>query len=614
MDNSTQTSPSRDVEALVEAAVEHHRAGRVEQAEPIYRQALAVDPTHWRASHNLGTILLRRGEAEAALPWLAAAAASEPEGTSPQAWLAHAQALIAAQRFEEAEAVVTARSADPRALMAEKRLRQAWGARLNREHKLPEAKAQLERALSLDPEDPDTNTDLGYLHLQMTDAAGAIPFLRKVLARTPDALAAVVNLASALRVQGQLEEAERLYRRALEIDPQSEAAVINLSVVLTAAGRTDEALTLAEHAFAQGKTGLGHLIRADALSHSGRDEEAITAYNAALAARPDLVRARYRRAFSRLKLGDFRRGWEDYEYRWLNPNFVSESAAVVLPQLIPHLETRLTGADLAGKRVLVVGEQGIGDQVMFASCIPDLARQADRVVLVCVSRLARLFRGSFPANVEVLEPREAKLSLSDFDHVFAIGSLGRLYRNEPEDFPSTPYLKPNPARVAEWAERLGPKTKRLRVGVSWRGGTKTTRGQQRSLTLANLEPVLGLSDCEFVNLQYGDVADEVEAFNEGRLNPIRLFPKADMDDFDDLAALVSNLDVVVSVQTALVHLCGAIGQECLTMLPRDPEWRYAPGGAAMYWYRSVRLLRQINDGEWEPVINAIADDLRARVA
>jgi hypothetical protein len=167
--------------------------------------------------------------------------------------------------------------------------------------------------------------------------------------------------------------------------------------------------------------------------------------------------------------------------------------------------------------------------------------------------------------------------------------------------------------VARWAERLGPADGRRRVGVSWRGGIDRTGRGARSMDLAQLRPLFDLPGCEFVSLQYGDVAGEVAAANAGLVSPIRVFPAADIDDFDDLAGLVRNLDLVVSVQTALVHLTGALGAPGLVMVPAMAEWRYGAHGATMPWYGSLRLFRQGEDADWAPVVEAVVREARARL-
>jgi ADP-heptose:LPS heptosyltransferase len=153
----------------------------------------------------------------------------------------------------------------------------------------------------------------------------------------------------------------------------------------------------------------------------------------------------------------------------------------------------------------------------------------------------------------------------------------------------------------------------LRIGVSWRGGTPSTERATRSLALTDFAPLLDLPGCEVVSLQYGDAADEVAAVNGGLKAPVRIFPVAEIDDFEELSGLISNLDMVVSVQTSVVHLTGALGKEALVMVPYNPIWRYGATGPSMPWYGSVRLFRQPRPQAWEPVIAEVVETVSTRL-
>lgn len=591
----------------VEQGAEHHRAGRLDDAERLYREVLDADPAHWRAAHNLGALFLQRKDLGQALPLLQRAVETETGGR--QAWAAYAQALIAADRFEEAERVLDGRGDDPRGQGLSLRLRQAWGMALRKAGRLKEAKRQFELALELAPEDAHAHGDLGYVELQLGNAEAGEARLRRAVELSPNDAVLLMNYGSALRSLGRNEEAEDIYRQVFDRDPSNHLAVQNLVYLLMGRGRYEDALALAERV----EAGLGlHLaasIRGEALCGLGRYEEALAVFDALEAERPGVPQVRYRRAQARLLLCDFEGGWKDWESRWRMDFFLRDSGSFVVGDLVKRLDLTSTADDLKGMRVLLLAEQGVGDEVMFASMIPDLARIASVVVCVCQAKLNRLFSNSFP-QVRFYSPPHTPVRLEDFDVVLAMGSLGRLFRNSLADFPRTPYLKPRPAVIDAWRERLGPKRGALRVGVSWRGGTKTTRVNQRSLDLRQLEPVLSLPDCEFVNLQYGDVADEVAAANDGRANSIRLFPPEEINDFEDLAGLLANLDVVVSVQTSLVHLCGATGTDCLTLIPRQAEWRYTARSSTMPWYGSVRLFRRAEAESWEQVVERVAETLR----
>ena len=524
---------SADVEAALRAAVAHHRAGRLAEAERDYRAILAADPTRARAARNLSAILLERGDLDAAEALLAQACADSPD-------------------------------------------------------------------------EPQLLANLGFVQLRQDRAAAARDSLERALALAPDDGAILTNLGTALRALGQREAAAARYRQALDLDPQNEAARVNLG-----GGGTGDALKV-YLAAAQADRSPETLAQVGVnLSGLNRYDEALKwldeAVELADARGVDAEQAltRHKRSFVRLATGDFTGGWDDYERRWQLPAFVRDNARLKSPlrigeELFPSRES-LRGAD-----VLVMGEQGPGDEIMFASMLPDLAAEAGRVHCVCDPRLVGLFQTSFP-GVTFAGPAEPRPAW----RVLPMGGLGRLYRNAREDFPGTPYLRPWTEVRDRWAVRLGPRPAGLRIGVSWRGGLKQTRSEQRSLPLAELARTLDLPGCELVSLQYGEAYDEVAAVNAGRANPIRMFAPRTIDDFEELAGLVANLDVVVSVQTTLIHLAGAIGAPCLVMVPHHPEWRYGAAGSTMPWYGSVRLMRQPSPGAWEPVLAEVRAALEA---
>jgi len=636
----TQLS-SADVPAAAELAVEHHRAGRLGDARLLYEAILAVEPRHVRAAHNLGAMHLQEKRPGLGLPLLATAADAEPpEG---HAWVTYAHALIGSGQLDVAATLLATRAAAAPPPALELRLRLAQGAKLVAEDNLAAAESQIRRALEISPEDPGANADLGLILFKLGRTSDAISRLERAAQLTSGDPVVLVNLGSALRALRRHDEAEAQYRAALVKDPQNAAAIHNLGILLVELDRHAEALACADTALAAQPNHVEALMlrgnalygltrydealeayaqipaqqsaRYAALIKIGRSQAALRRYPEALAAleqaialRPDAAFARYERAYERLLLCDFAGGWQDYEQRWRHEPFWHFGAGIVSGQVRQGLDLDLDAADLAGRKVLLVAEQGIGDQVMFASMIPDLAATAGEVVCVCDSRLVGLFSRSFP-GVMFLDP-SAAVSLSAFDKVVAMGSLGRLYRNRLEDFPATPFLVPAAEVRASWAERLGPKPAGLRIGISWRGGTPATRRTERSIPLSQFAPMLALPDCEFVSLQYGETRAELEAVNVGLARPIRVFPTAEIDDFEDLAGLLTTLDVVVSVQTSVVHLAGAVGTRCLVLVPQNPEWRYTANASTMPWYGSVRILRQSRPNDWDPVIHQAAALLR----
>ena len=453
-----------------------------------------------------------------------------------------------------------------------------------------------------------------------------------------------VDAGLAQALAGWMAEAATCFEAALAREPDHPRAMVLLGPALIALGRHADALRHADRSLALGPSPEAWITRGDAL-HGLQDYEAAlasydeaaksetrraealakganqqfilkrydlarAAFDASLALRPRDATAQFDRALLRLTVGDFEGGWRDYEARLRKPRFLSESGGPLTPGVVAHLERNLRPGGLGGQRILVVAEQGIGDMVMFASLFPDLLAAGAAVTCVCDPRLVRLFSASFP-SIRFLDPAAGGLRRSDVDKVVDFGELARLFRSRREDFPGRPYLTPGAPARARWAERLGGRPTGLRVGLSWRGGARDVG--RRSVTLDQLAPILELPGCEFVSLQYGEVEAEVAAASARLGKPIRVFPKADIDDFEELAGLIGALDVVVSVQNSVVHLAGALGQDCLTMLPYNPEWRYLGEGRSMPWYGSVTLHRQGAPGAWQPVLTAVTDALASRL-
>jgi tetratricopeptide (TPR) repeat protein len=490
-----------------------------------------------------------------------------------------------------------------------------------------------DQALAVQPGYARAHRNRGDALQALGRADEALAAYDKALQLQPDDLAAHVNRGNLLSEQKRWAEALASYEGAIALDPKVPQAHVNRARVLCELERYAEGLEAAEQAVAlqpgyakawsrRGDALLGLERFEDALesfgqaarrqrtdyvligaSHAlkalGRYDEAIRLLDEAEALDPAAPLAPYHRSMVRLLTGDFARGWRDYEARWRLASFVDSSNGFATAPLRERLTLFPSAMDLKAGRLLVVGEQGVGDQLMHASMLPDLLAGGADVTWICDRRLHRLLGRSFP-TVKFLDLRDAPLpDPGGFDRIVASGSLGHAFRR-------------SLAVVQAWAERLGPKRARLRIGVSWRGGLLRTGRSRRSMKLADMGALLTRPDCEFVSLQYGDVQAEVaEAAGELGVD-VRAFPPAEIDDFEDLAALVANLDLVVSVQTALVHLTGATGREALVMVPRRPEWRYGASGSSMPWYRSVRLFRQDRSEGWAPVVAAIGEVIAER--
>lgn len=434
------------------------------------------------------------------------------------------------------------------------------------------------RALELDDRNPESHKLRAALLVEAGDVPAAIASYRQAIELRADDAAAHASLGYLLFNDcAQYELGASHLERALEIDPDNLFALCNHTLVL--------------------------------LAHRAQPEAAVRVADRLLARHPELHEARLNRALALLTLGRFDLAWDDYEARKLvRGNY--RPKAVALPEW--------QGDDLAGKTALIHAEQGLGDEVMFASCFGDVIARAKHCSIACSSRLQPLFARSFPAarvvNDQAFDSCSAAELAERFDCRIAAGSIPRYFRRSWSDFPRhAGYLRPDAGCQDAWRQRLAALGPGLRVGLSWRGGAVSTRRSLRSVPLRDLAPLLAVANCHFVDLQYGDTAQER---SEARLiAACELHHWQDaIDDLDQCAALIANLDLVISVCTALIHLSGAIGRPVWVMVPRNPEWRYLAAGERMPWYPSATLVRQQTSGDWGAVIAQLAIRLNTTAA
>jgi tetratricopeptide (TPR) repeat protein len=436
------------------------------------------------------------------------------------------------------------------------------------------ARRILQAGLERQPAHPGLNYELAQVLYAASDHDAAVSALRAALGSEP-AHAGALNLLGLIlaRERGELAEGEQLVARALQGVPGWTAAQSNLGWILAEQGRNDEALRL---------------------------------FDALLARDPDDAQTRLMRACALLKQGEFRRGWRDYAVRHqAHAQAVHTRAGEAVDAATegseaPWLESP---ADARDRRVRVLAEQGLGDQIMFASCLPDLAAAGAQCTVECDARLKSLFERSFPGlsfTSELAAP--GAFAAGEHDLRVWAGTLPAFFRNDWSDFPPhAGYLRADQAAVSAWRTRLAQLGSRPKIGLSWRGGMVTTRRQLRSLALSDLVRALG--DCgEFVSLQYGDCSDELREHARSGLPAVHHWAE-ELQDYDNTAALVTALDGVVSVCTAVAHLSGALGRPLWVLTPTVPEWRYLAQGDRWPWYPSARLMRQV---EGEPLLAVAA--------
>lgn len=393
----------------------------------------------------------------------------------------------------------------------------------------------------------------------------AHPILRRACQLAPNMSVLWNNLGLCYQEGSDLAEGEACFHRAIKLDSESPYAYNNLAQMYVNMAQPTLAIKNADRAIALDKT---------------------------------FSDAHFNRGLAQLQLGNWKDGWPGYDANLGVSKTRKERKYGPIP--------RFNGEK--GKTVVAYGEQGIGDEISFASCIPDLMKD-NKVIIECDPRLQGLFKRSF--GVETHGTRfQAGLDWpanQRIDASVAFGSLPRYYRNDPKDFPGTPYLKADPQRRLQWRALLDSLGDKPKVGIAWTGGLKNTGRDRRSLDLDDLLPILR-QDATFISLQYKDApeVDELELVHGIKVHHWK--HAVQTDDYDDTAALVAELDLVISVTSGVIHLCGALGKKCWVLTPKAPMWRYGLFGDKMPWYDSVKLYRQT--GKWVDVIAQVATDLR----
>ncbi len=554
-------------DALLQQGFQSQNAGDLVDAEMRYRRALEIDPTSAGAHHLLGVLLGQRGQLQEAAALLEQAVAAESDFAAAHAALGNVYML---QDNKQAAA------------------------------------ASYREAIRLDPHSAGVHLNLGLIYQRDGQHEGAMRCFVRACELEPEFPVALRNLTQECIALEQFEPALALLQDLYRKQPHRLDVLKCLVSVLHAMHRPEEALGYGHEAHALNGADIEVLASLGiVLRDLGRLDEALESLNAALALQPDSVLALWHRSLIYLQRHDFERGWQNYDLRLVS--------AELVPRPIQY--PAWDGTAATGRRILIIGEQGLGDEIMFASCLPEMIAASGHCVVECSAKLETLFRRSFPAATiyAALPDKSVPQGVREagVDAQIAMGSIPRYRRNHGADFPRHHgYLIADPERVARWRRELEALGSGLKIGISWYGGTNQSRRSVRSIPLAQWGPIVRVSGAHFVDLQYSDCSDEIREFENNTGLRIHRW-QAPRNDYEDTAAMVSALDLVISVCTAVVHLSGALGKPAWVLAPYSPEWRYGIAGEKMLWYPAVRVIRQSRYGEWEPVIARVARRLDA---
>ncbi len=508
----------------LQAGLEHHRAGRLHEAEQLYRDVLSRHPRNAQAIHLLGLLGYQVGRTDDAIQYLIAATELDANNATFHADL---------------------------------------GEVLSAQGKVPEAIAACQRALAIQPDMADVHNCLGTLHKREGNRAQAAECFRQAIALAPDHAPAHANLGTELRAQGQLDEAQAMFERAVQLAPENPNHYLSLGVCLY---------------------------------DRGKRIEAIACYQKVLRLSPGNLKARFNCSLARLALGELSQGWIDFELRHVFEQLVRRRYELPL----------WTGGSIASGALLVHAEQGFGDALQFVRYVPLLEQRGIRVVVDVHEELVSLL-----AQSGLHQVRADGVAPPECTHQVPLMSLPRLFGTTLETIPAqVPYLSVREDLVAKWRDRLAA-LDGVRVGIHWQGRPEYYNDRARSIPLQQFAPLAAITGVQLVSLQKDSGAEQLADLPPAR--PI-VNVADDLADFHETAAVMRNLDLVISCDSAPAHLAGALGIPVWVPLTIGTDWRWLEHRHDTPWYPTMRLFRQPSLGDWQPVFAEMAAALKQRQA
>ncbi|OGA23491.1 MAG: hypothetical protein A3I02_13265 [Betaproteobacteria bacterium RIFCSPLOWO2_02_FULL_67_26] len=459
------------------------------------------------------------------------------------------------------------------------------------------------RAIGINPRLAPVWSNLGNALLAAGEIGEALLACRRATELQPDFAAGWNNLGNALHECGEHVEAITACEAALRLAPRLAAAWSTLGAALHALGRHEDAIRAHRTALEiQPGVAHHHFNLGMALQHCGRRLDAIASLRRALAIDPDHAPAHWDLGFALLGTGQLREGWDEYEWRWRRPTAEPKRYSFAM----------WDGDASRARRLLLWAEQGIGDQILYAGMIPELAASPLHLTLEVDPRLLPLFRRSFPGIAVIPLRHPPAAHAADFDCQSPVGSLGRWLRGSFESFPRRPsFLEADPSRAQAYRARLlGDRPARV-VGISWKSANPEF-GSHKSISLLDWQGILRVPGACFVDLQYGETAAERERVERQAGARIEHLPDLDLhDDLDGLAALCAACDLVITASNVTAHVAGALGRPVWLIVPlgNGRLWYWFTGRTDSPWYPSLRIFTQQTPGSWREAVDEVAREL-----
>jgi predicted O-linked N-acetylglucosamine transferase (SPINDLY family) len=571
---------------------------KLAEAEKCFQKALNLQPNYIDALSNLGVVLAEQNRLDEAVACFQKTVQLQPDYTSGHNNLGN---VLKSQRKLAAAAACfrTALRLNPNYFEAHNNL----GALLHDEEgKTAEAIACYEQALKLNPNYAEAHNNLGLVQKEQGKLDAAAASCRRALQLKPDLAEAHSNLGAILKEQGQLAEAVDSCKRALQLKPEFADGHNNLGNALMAQGCFDEAITCFKQAVrikpdsATGQNNLGN-----ALTELQRFDEAAVCYDRALQLQPNYNDGHVNRALLWLRFGDFAQGWPEYEWR-----LKTKAASANMPP-----EKVWDGTPLPGKSILLHAEQGLGDTIQFVRYAAKVKKLGMKVILECQEPLLKLLAGTLGVDRLITRgmPRPA------FNAHAPLLSLPGILKTNLSNIPvEIPYISAASALIERWRAKFRP-IQGFKIGISWQGSRSYLGDRQRSIRLAEFAPLAQVPNVHLISLQKGAGTEQITEVKDQV--PVLDLSK-DLDEaagpFMDTAAIMKNLDLIITSDTAVAHLAGALGVPVWVALPFTSDWRWLLDRNDSPWYPTMRLFRQQQRGKWNDVFTQMAGELQRRAS
>lgn len=623
----------RSAEAHCNLARELRRQGKTEAATEHYEMALQINPEYAEAYNSLGILLASFGKHNDAIAKFKEAVRIKPDYSH-----AFSNMGVAQLQLNDLDAAIEnlnrAVEIDPSFAKAHANLGNTW----RKKGSLEKARESFLRAIELDGENAEVHLNLGIVARDLDDTKGSLEQLQEAIRLRPRYAEAYNNLGITLARVERFEEAHQAYRNALRVSPGEADAHNNLGIVLSRLHRTSEAIASYREAlrirpsYAEAHNNIGialteleehdaaieHFeqsirLRPDyaaaysnlgiSLAEKGEAESALANYDKAVELAPSYPEGHMNRALSLLQQSQFEKGWEEYDWRWKCKD----------SKMPPFQQPVWNGEPLEGKTIVLHSEQGLGDTLQFIRYAALVKQSASTVIAMCPERLLPIL--SRTRGVDKWMVKDKKEPLPECDYHVPLMNLPRLFKTTVQNVPNqVPYIFPDPTLAVQWKRSLSS-YRGFKIGINWQGNPQYRGDRHRSIPIVHFAALAHIKGCTLISVQKNFGTEQIS--DVSRYMPI-IDLGSQLDDetgpFMDTAAVLTNLDLMITSDTALAHLAGGLGIRVWLAVPQACDWRWLRGRDDCPWYPNMRLYRQTQIGNWGEVFERIADDLRVCVS